>query len=188
MLDLFSDVPLGDTPMVTDDLVSTFPFFDISEVTKQPYEYDPDPASSLRSHRGGIRRAVFGTDNALTKAVLVRPEPGMDIFVEWHHVRPGASGRRDRRAAALPFHTERSSQRRRKRCAPTATAWRPGTSIGPTTRPSPANRQLTLYRPTAQRYLGPRQLVELGFLHMSERYRRLLEETAERAGSSGSAR
>ena len=85
MLDMFSDLPftaIGSTP--EDRLKEKYPFYDLSSIVKSKYEWSEPSTPHIKMHWGGIRRAVFGTGNGLTKAALVRMNGRVRPFVEWH--------------------------------------------------------------------------------------------------------
>ena len=85
MLDMFSDVPLTAIESTADDrLKEKYPFYDLSSIVKSTYEWSEPSTPHIKMHWGGIRRAVFGTGNGLTKAALVRMNRRVRPFVEWH--------------------------------------------------------------------------------------------------------
>jgi hypothetical protein len=90
MLDMFGDQPLtapASAPGV--DLREAYPYYDLSGIQRSEYSWGTPPDPSIQMHWGGIRAALFGTRNGLTKAALVRVEEGMELFVDWHHVSGG---------------------------------------------------------------------------------------------------
>ncbi|MDZ4306949.1 glycosyltransferase family 2 protein [Allopontixanthobacter sp.] len=90
MLDMFGEAPLNAPADDSDEeLKHRFRYYDISSIIKSPYWF-PVPDARLQMHHGGIRRAVFGTHNGLTKVSLFRMDGVLRPFVEWHHAR-GAS-------------------------------------------------------------------------------------------------
>ena len=86
MLDLFSDRPLR-SPATTaeDSLMGAHVYYDISNIRKTEYGFGILSNSNIKMHSGGIRKTVFGTDNGLTKAALVRASRATDLFAGWHH-------------------------------------------------------------------------------------------------------
>jgi hypothetical protein len=86
MLDLFSDQPLDAVPSRPgDDLKAQYPWYDISALEKAPYIYGDAGGLGISIHSKGIRWQKLGTPNMLTKAALVRLERGVRLFVDWHH-------------------------------------------------------------------------------------------------------
>jgi hypothetical protein len=81
MLDMFSDEPLkGRTPAGSRAFRTSFPFYDISGVEKADYFGAPFGSlmkgnvvsnPGIKFHLGGIRRTVFGGGNWLTKHPLI---------------------------------------------------------------------------------------------------------------------
>jgi glycosyltransferase involved in cell wall biosynthesis len=87
MLDMFADAPLSQELTTQEQPISDrYPFYDISSVSKSTY---PHGDTSIPLHRGGIRYALFGTYNGLTKVVLFKMSSPLRPFVSWHHVRGG---------------------------------------------------------------------------------------------------
>jgi hypothetical protein len=85
MLDMFSDVPFTQIESTAGDrLKEKYPFYDLSAISKSTYEWSEPSTPHIKMHWGGIRRAVFGTNNGLTKAALVRMTGRVRPFVEWH--------------------------------------------------------------------------------------------------------
>jgi hypothetical protein len=86
MLDMFSEVPLASLDSTPEDrLKDKYTWYDISDVDRRAYEWSTLSSPAIRMHWGGIRRTVFGTGNALTKAALVRMDGRVKPFVQWHH-------------------------------------------------------------------------------------------------------
>lgn len=86
MLDLFADAPISqlEDPQGT-DLKSKYIYYDTSKVEKWDYLWSVPSDSTIRMHRGGVRAALFNTQNGLTKAPLVFVGAGIQVFVDWHH-------------------------------------------------------------------------------------------------------
>ncbi len=180
MLDLFSDAPLAETPDRVDDLQSAFPWFDVSEISKRPYEFDSSPASPLRSHHGGIRRTIFGSDNGLTKAALTYVDDEIELFVGWHHARNARMA--DVSCVLLHFPFNRAFAEKAEEAARTG---RYGLGASHEYRAYWARLadepSLSLRRETATRYVDVDQLVDLDFLHTSPAYRQWVDDHARTA-------
>ena len=85
MLDMFSEAPLAALKSLPGDrLKEKYTFFDLSAIDRRPYEWSEPSRPEIKMHWGGIRRRVFGTNNGLTKAALVRMDGRVRPFVEWH--------------------------------------------------------------------------------------------------------
>ena len=172
MLDMFPDGALADSPAEVADLESSFPYFDISGISKRPYEYDTDPSSTLQSHHGGIRLHGFRLrEPAYEGRADLRRRPDRDLRgVAPRHTR--AVRRHLLRPAALPVQPSVLREGR---------GGRPYPPIRPR-RVARVPRLLGGARVTIRscRSIGRRrsasddvdQLVELGFLQVSDQYRR----------------
>jgi len=176
MLDMFPAGPLAATPTdAGDDLDAVFPYFDVSDISKRPYEFDTDPASTLRSHRGGIRRTVFGSENGLTKAALTLVDDEIETFVGWHHARRATFADVTGVLRHYPFN--RDFHEKAEEAARTG---RYGLGASHEYRAYWAvladDAGLSLCRGPATRYDGVEQLVALDFLQVSDRYRRWVDE------------
>jgi hypothetical protein len=174
MLDMFPDVPIGALEGRPDDrLPGQHTYYDVSAVDRRPYEWSRAPAT-VRMHWGGIRRTVFGTDNGLTKAALVRMDGRVRPFVEWHQA-TGASvadvtGVLRHYPFAGTFREKVEDAVRSGRYGATTTdeyrAYARGLARAPV---------LQLKGPNARQYDGLEPLLADGFLVASEQYRRWVE-------------
>ncbi len=87
MLDMFAGRPLTDCAEAPSaSLREAYPYYDIANIHKSEYTWSPVPYPSIQMHWGGIRRTIFGTNNGLSKAALVRVEEDLELFVDWHQV------------------------------------------------------------------------------------------------------
>jgi hypothetical protein len=171
MLDMFGDGPLSNVQISPDgQLQHAYPFYDISDIDRPPYEWSQPSSPDVRMHWGGIRRTVFGTSNGLTKACLVRLDGRVQPFVEWHHVlgaRVADISCLLRHYPFMPGFVGKIAEAvRTRRYGRTTTdeyeAYARGLARDP---------QLTLKRSTAQRFTSVDALVESGFLTVSNAYR-----------------
>jgi glycosyltransferase involved in cell wall biosynthesis len=86
MLDMFSDRPVSDAKIDKDaDLRTQYPFYDLSNIAKTPYRFGEVSNPAIMTHRGGIRKTVFGTNNGLSKISLFLLDGKIKPFVAWHH-------------------------------------------------------------------------------------------------------
>jgi hypothetical protein len=86
MLDMFSDRAISDAKIDADaDLRTQYPFYDISSIAKAPYLFGIVSNPAIMTHRGGIRKKIFGTNNGLTKVSLFLMDGKIKPFVAWHH-------------------------------------------------------------------------------------------------------
>ena len=69
-----------------DDIRAIYPYFDISAIRKEEYSWPGMSNNDIRWHFGGVRSTVFGTDSSLTKPALFVAAPGM-TFHSVHHVK-----------------------------------------------------------------------------------------------------
>jgi hypothetical protein len=180
MLDMFSDVPLAALESAADDrLKDKYPFYDLSAISKSEYEWSERSTPHIKMHRGGIRRAVFGTDNGLTKAALVQMNGRVRPFVEWHQ----ATGAVVADVSCILMHYPFVSSFREKvqdavrtgRYGMTTTdeyiAYLKGLERSPT---------LALMLDTARRFTDLEQLIAEDFLVVSDKYRRWVNARAIR--------
>jgi len=85
MLDMYSDGPLLAVASTAEDrLKDKYQYYDLSAVEPRPYQWSAPSRPAIKMHWGGVRRSVFGTNNGLTKAALVRIDGRVRPFVEWH--------------------------------------------------------------------------------------------------------
>ncbi|MEO8692368.1 MAG: glycosyltransferase family 2 protein [Acidimicrobiales bacterium] len=187
MLDMFSAEPLARTPSEPSDLGSIFPYFDITDISKRPYEFDLRPDSTLQSHHGGIRRSVFGSENLLTKAALIFVDDEIETFVAWHHVRKARIA--DISCVLLHYPFNRAFYEKAEEAVRSG---RYGLGASHEYRAYWSvladDLDLSLHRASAQRYVGVDQLVDLGFVHVSAAYREWVTDhlSTARIGPSGS--
>lgn len=88
MLDMFSDQPLSFEGKKDSPLQEAYPYYDISTLRKEPYPIGYGVTQeNIYWHIGGIRKTLFGTDNYITKASLVRFDNKIELFVNCHQVK-----------------------------------------------------------------------------------------------------
>jgi len=176
MLDLFSDLPLGEVrSRPGDDLKARYPFYDISALQAVPYRYGDVPSENITLHSRGIRWDTFGTPNMLTKAALVRLVPGVRLFEDWHH----AHGVRVADVTCLlrhypfveTFQTKTRDAASTGRYGPSATA-----EYEQYDRILSVEEPVVLKGPGARRLERADQLVEEGFLHAGPGYQAWVRE------------
>jgi Glycosyl transferase family 2 len=180
LLDMFSDVPIAAIESLPGDrLKQKYQYFDISMVDRRAYEWSEPRRPEIKMHWGGIRRAVFGTNNGLTKAALVCMNGQVRPFVEWHQATravladitcvlmhyPFVSGFRDKVLDAV----------RTGRYGMTTTDEYVAYARGLASNPN-----LSLMRPSARRFTGLEELIADGFVVASDDYRRWVSAYAQR--------
>ncbi|MDQ4077910.1 MAG: glycosyltransferase family 2 protein [Chloroflexota bacterium] len=88
MLDLFSGESISnDEGTHKNSVRDVYTYYDISNIQKKPYKFGRLSNQSIKMYLGGIRKTVFGTNNGLTKVPLFFLDSRIRIFVAWHHVR-----------------------------------------------------------------------------------------------------
>jgi len=175
MLDMFSPVPLADVTSTIDDrLKEKYTHYDISGIDTPRYEFSQLSSPEIRMHRSGIRRAIFGTNNGLTKAALVKMDGRVKPFVTWHH----ATGALVADVSCVLLHypfvstfAEKVQEAvRTRRYDPTTSdeydAYADALARDP---------RLSLMRPSARRFTGLEPLIAGGFLVVSDEYRRWVD-------------
>ena len=170
MLDMFSDTPLAELESKPDDqLKEKYVYYDISAIEKEDYLWSPRSNVEIKAHLGGIRKTVFGTDNALTKAALVLMDGKIKTFITWHHVRDAWVADLSCVLMHYPFVSSF--------CAKVQDAVRTGRYGMRVTDEYKAyakglqdNSSVNFKLPSAQRFIGLEQLIEDRFLIVSEKY------------------
>jgi hypothetical protein len=88
MLDMFSGIPLAEVESKPGDLLKEkYVYYDISSIRRTEYLWSMRSNPDIKMHWGGVRKAVFGTDNGLTKSPLVLMDGNVKTFITWHHVK-----------------------------------------------------------------------------------------------------
>ena len=168
MLDMFADRPLADmTIRGQHELLGAFPFYELSNIRRQRYHLGD--AAPVEMHWGGIRKALFGTDNGLTKVSLFRNTRGLSPFTEWHHVRRGRFSDVSSVLYHFPFESgfvakvreAIESGRYGYHTTQEYVAYGRGTK----------DAELRITSPDAIRFTGTDALIDQGFLKVSDRYR-----------------
>jgi Glycosyl transferase family 2 len=185
MLDMFSEAPLGTPDSTPDDhLKHKYTWYDISDVDRREYGWSTPSSTAIRMHWGGIRRTVFGTSNALTKAALVRMDGRVRPFVQWHH----ATGAVVADVSCVLMHYPFVSTFHEK----VEDAVRTGRYGTMTTdeyrayaRALARDPLLGLKRGSAQRFTGLDSLIRQGFLVASDAYREWVEAHRSRRSTEG---
>jgi len=86
MLDMFSDRPISEARIDRDgDLRAQYPFYDLADIIKTPYQFGKVSNPAIKTHHGGIRKAIFGTNNGLSKVSLFFMDEEIKPFIAWHH-------------------------------------------------------------------------------------------------------
>ena len=175
MLDLFSDTPLKDLKSAPgDSLKERHTYYDISNVERAPYPFDTPANAEIKMHSGGIRKSIFGTENGLTKAALIRLSADLIPFVGWHQTANATVADFTCVLLHYPFvsgfseKVEEAVRTDRYRVSAAEEYRRYWARL----KESP---DLSLKRRTAQRFEGVNSLVDNGFLVVSPEYRRCVE-------------
>lgn len=171
MLDMFPDAPVGAPAAAPEDgdFRAHHRWYDLTGIERQPYRAPNevrDPA--IAEHRGGIRGQVFGTTALyLTKHALVRWAPGIHLLSP-HDV----SGARLADFSCVLYHYKfvaRFAERVRV-AVERRNYWRESLEYRHYHEVLAANGAVMLRRPTARELRDVDELVEAGFLAVSERY------------------
>ena len=184
MLDMFSELPLGEHESSPDDrLMDTYRYYDISAIDRHPYEWADPPRPAVAMHWGGIRRTVFGTNNGLTKAALVLMDGKAKPFVDWHQVTGAAVAD----VTGVLMHYPFVSTFRQK----VEDAVRTGRYGGITTdeyvsyaKELARNPRLCIKGPSARLFTGLEALIADGFLIVSDDYLRWIRGYREGRGAT----
>ena len=184
MLDMFADRPMADLDIRGhSDLRETFSLYELAHIRAEPYPFGK--AAPVKMHWGGIRKAVFGTDNGLTKVSFFRNDPDLEPFVHWHHVKRGRFADLSGVLFHFPFEAGFAEKVREA-----AASGRYGYHTTGEYRAYGAQGNIAALRmksDQARAFTGTDALVEQGFLVVSERYREFVAgengvQTSETAG------
>ena len=185
MLDLFGSGPLDRVRSSPDDsLRETYPYYDISAVEKHDYVFDRPANSAIKMHSGGIRKAVFGTENGLTKAALIFLSKEIVPFVGWHHTEHASIADLSCVLLHYPFlsnfyeKVEEAVRTDRYKVSASEEYKRYWSTL----KEAP---HLSLKQETARRFEGVNSLLESGFLVVSEQYRRWVDDAHRQAVRGG---
>jgi len=174
MLDMFAPVPLTEVASTVDDrLKDKYTHYDISGIDAPPYEWSEPSNPAIRMHWGGIRRAIFGTGNGLTKAALVKMNGRVKPFVNWHH----ATGALVADVSCVLLHYPFVSAFAEKVQDAVRTRRYGATTSDEYVAYADAmarNPRLSLMRPSARCFTGLEPLVDAGFLVVSDAYLRYI--------------
>jgi len=173
MLDLFGDGPLDDREPSTpeDSLAEKYPYYDISAVEKHDYTFGRPANTAIKMHTGGVRKAVFGTENGLTKAALILASAEVVPFVGWHHTEHASIADFSCVLLHYPFlstfyaKVEEAVRTDRYRVSASREYKRYWSRLKDTP-------HLSLKQETAKRFEGVNSLLDSGFLVVSEEYMR----------------
>jgi hypothetical protein len=176
MLDLFGDGPLDDRERSApeDSLAEKYPYYDISAVEKHDYTFGRPANTAIKMHTGGVRKAVFGTENGLTKAALILASAEVVPFVGWHHTEHASIADFSCVLLHYPFlstfyaKVEEAVRTDRYRVSASREYKRYWSRLKDTP-------HLSLKQETAKRFEGVNSLLDSGFLVVSEEYMRWVD-------------
>lgn len=172
MLDMFARRPLHTLGIVGEtDLLGIFGTYDLATIRAEPYPFGQ--ARPIRMHWGGIRKAVFGTDNGLTKVSFFRNVAGLAPFVQWHHVKRGQFA--DLSGVLFHFPFEAGFARKVEEAAQSGRYGYHTTAEYRAYRQRAGDAGFTIASQSALAFRGTDALVEEGFLVISDRYRAFAE-------------
>lgn len=169
MLDMFASGPVGSSDASPPaSLLEQYPYYDLSAV--HPLDQPTFFGTDLPAYSGGIRKTIFDRDCWLTKHPLIKTGNGIAAFDQNEHsITDGRLA--DATAALLHFkfttgfaHYVDESVRRGQH-------WNNSDEYRAYQSVLADDPVLSLKRETAKRWNGVDQLVEEGFLQVSEVYR-----------------
>lgn len=176
LLDMFSPLPLTDLKSTVDDrLKEKYTHYDISGIDAPPYEWSQPSSPDIRMHWGGIRRAIFGTGNGLTKAALVNMNGRVKPFVSWHHATGALVADVSCVLLHYPFVSAfadkvQDAVRTRRYGVTTTDEYVAYADM------LQRNPRLSLMRPSARCFAGLEPLIAEHFIVVSDEYRRWVDE------------
>jgi Glycosyl transferase family 2 len=187
MLDMFSDVPLTKiSSRRNDDIRLKHQYYDLSAIKQSDYTYARIPNPKIKEHKGGIRRIVFGTNNGLTKVSLFKMDGELTPFVGWHHARRARMA--DISCVLLHYPFVSSFMSKVKDATQTDRYAFPARSEYQAYHRAMNEREVCLKKPTARKLLTVDELVEVGFIAVSNRYSEWLSVQAYSEGPSSLSR
>ena len=170
MLDLFSDGPLSslrDDPRTALD--RAYDHYDTEHIVRDDYVWSTLSSDAVKMHYGGVRKAVFGTMNGLTKAALVLVRDEIRLFRDWHHAENALVADLTCVLRHYPFTASfyekvREAARTGRYGFVTSDEYRTYWDV------LSKDPGLNLRLPTARKYSGTEQLLREGFLVASREY------------------
>ena len=189
MLDMFADLPLNQLTARTDralPLRQAYPYYDLAHIDQFDYQKSPYPAHHnrvsnprIRFHTGGIRKVVFGTDQWLTKHPLFFLDGTLRPAAQQHWVTHASCA--DLSGVLYHYKFLPDFYARNKRAYDAGF----GSSVdyGRLAAGYANNPATRLRRPTSRQIGSAMDLVEGGFLVLSDQYR----DWVSRHGASSSA-
>jgi hypothetical protein len=176
MLDMFSEIPFHKlVSNANDRLREKYNLYDLSEVYTTEYSFGIVPDERIRMHWGGIRKQVFGTDNGLTKVSLFFMDTSIKPFVKWHHAVNARIA--DVTCVLLHFPFVSSFTEKAKEAVQSQRYGYVTTNQYQHYHNELAqNPAFNLNLPTAQALTDVDDLVQNGFLVVSEKYKKWVEQ------------
>ena len=174
MLDMFADRPLTEmTIRGRRNLLTAFPFYELVNIRRSRYSFGN--TAPIEMHWGGIRKSQFGSDNGLTKVSFFRNVPGLAPFLKYHHVRQATFADISGVLYHFPFESgfaekvrEAIATERYGTFTEEYLAYSTGTKDG----------DLRMKSAHAIAHTGTDDLIEQGFLVVSDTYREFAESGA----------
>ncbi len=178
MLDLFAEGPAGDWPTGM-ELAERCRWYDNTDLGAAPYYPFDNRVSNpaIRFHYGGVRKSVFGVDAFLTKHPLLRRGGGALPSVTSSHYCHRARVA-DVSCALLHFKFDRDFPRRCREAARTGSYFGGSQEYKAYLRWLEEEPDPRLYTDRCRRLDGVDQLVDEGFLEVSEDYLSYIREAA----------
>lgn len=168
MLDMFAARPLHELDIAGEvNLLNVFGSYDLATIRAEPYPFGS--TAPIAMHWGGVRKAVFGTDNGLTKVSFFRNVAGLAPFVHWHHVKRGIFS--DISGVLYHFPFEAGFARKVEEAAQSGRYGYHTTGEYRAYRQRAGDAGFTIASETARPFRGTDALVEEGFLVVTDRYR-----------------
>jgi len=176
MLDMFSAKPLKESSSITGRKFTrnTYPYFDLENVTCTPLIDNLHPTNKLSNHKlnhckGGIRSAIFGTNNTLTKHPMIRNKNGHPFFRNSHMPRKAHIA--DFTTVLFHYKFIASFMEKAFKYAQEENYAKYSYEYKLYRDALDSDNQLTLSTPGMEKYIDLKQLMEKGFLLVSDQYR-----------------
>ncbi len=164
MLDMFSDKSLSHVSIIPgEDLRNSFPFYDISAIRKRAYH------GNIMRHCDGVHSQVFGINKInLTKTCLILRDGKIKPFINSHEMRnekpADVSGVLYHYKFIHHFEKKAAEAVKEKNYYKNSSHYRKYFDV------ARKNRDMIIKLPTAKRLRSTNDLIDAGFIVVSEKY------------------
>lgn len=191
MLDMFSTAPAPEWSMCSDGkfVKKDYPYFDLEDIDSRPLTQAVNRSNKLGSPElkymsGGIRKRIFETENALVKYALARFYKGRPYLRTTHKILKGNIA--DFSGVLFHYKLIGSFVAKAFQYAEEGNHWKDSYEYKKYREALMQNDQLVLSTPGMEKFTSMDQLVENGFLVVSEQYNKAFPEWVGDTDAEGS--